>query len=76
MSAGPGWFVRPERMEMACVRPGHWRVEGYDVERHRQDGKDWWQVTTRRQDEPDQFHGKRRTLTEACDLVDDLLAAR
>ena len=81
----PGRFYRPEAMEMGCLRPGHWMVEGYEVERHRKDGKVWWQVFERRgvqvrEDEPyslvETFHGKRRTLTEACDLVWDILCRR
>lgn len=81
---GPGRFYRPEAMEMGCVRPGHWTVEGYDVERHRADGKDWWHVFTRRavqvqESEPwsvhETFHGKRRSLTEACELVWELMVS-
>lgn len=66
-------FSRPERMEMACIRPGVWRVEGYDVERVKADGKTWWQVFTRYAGEPEVFHGKRPSLVEACDLVWDLM---
>ena len=75
-------FYRPSSMEMDCIRPGVWRVEGFDVERTTADGKTWWQVFTRRatqahENEPwavhETFHGKRRTLTEACELVEDLM---
>lgn len=84
-ATGPGRFIRPEGMEVACIAPGRWRVEGYDVERHNVDGTDWWHVFQRvatqvRESEPwavhETFHGKRRTLTEACGLVDDLQAAQ
>ena len=61
---GPGRFTLPEWMEAACQAPGRWRVEGYDVERHRQDGKDWWHVFTRYTGEPEVFHGKMAGMTK------------
>ena len=82
MKTGPGRFTKPSLMEMQCIRSGVWRVEGYDVERHAQDGKDWWHVFLRRAVRVDErepwdvhetFCGKRRSLTEACALIDDLL---
>lgn len=74
-------FHRPSSMEMSCTKPGVWRVEGYDVERTRADGKTWWQVFTRRavqvrESEPwtvhEIFYGERPTLTEACHLIWEL----
>lgn len=78
-------MIRPGTMEMACARPGVWRVEGFDVERIRADGKVWWQVYSREAVQIDEtepwsvhetFHGKRRTLTEACGLIGELIDAK
>lgn len=62
-----------DRMEVACVRAGVWRVEGFDVERITQgDRKGWWQVLRRRAEEPTYHYGNRPTLTEAVALVDEI----
>lgn len=75
-------YTIPEGMEASCIRAGVWRVEGYDVERIRVDGKDWWHVFCRRavqvrEDEPftihETFHGKHKSLTDACDLIYEIL---
>lgn len=80
---GPGHFRRPESLEMRCNRPGHWTVEGFDVERRRVDGKSQWVVFTRDAvgdgGEPgvlyETFQGQSRTLTGACELIWELLVA-
>lgn len=54
-------FVRPEEMEVGCVRPGLWLVEGRTVERVRPNR---WQVY-----EDGKFVGWEPTLTEACELI-------
>ena len=71
--------VKREGLEADCTRPGSWRVEGYDVERRRADGKVWWQVferwtalTGEAPSPVEVFHGKRRTFAGACDLIRDL----
>lgn len=64
-------FYRPQGMEIACERPGKWRIEGYHVERTRADGKVWWQVFQRFTGQPERFVGKAHTLEDACTVVDD-----
>lgn len=69
-------FAFPSRMDIACVRAGAWRIEGFDVERVKVDGKTWWQIHQRYTGQPERFIGQARTLEEICDLVDDELYRR
>ena len=66
-------FRLPESTETGGIKPGHWRVEGFDVERVPADGKIWWQVYSRYPGKADTFHGKRRSLNDACALIWGLL---
>lgn len=65
-------FYRPD-LEMHCLRPGHWLVEGYHVERTQ---RSCWEVTSRFLGDPVATHGIEPTLTDACRLVWELLCAR
>jgi hypothetical protein len=58
-------FYRPN-MEMRCIRPGHWVVEGYHIEKT---GRARWEVSTRHIGHPVTPHGAAPTLTDACGLV-------
>lgn len=31
-------------LEQSCIRPGHWRIEGYDVHRVRDGGETYWEI--------------------------------
>lgn len=64
-------FFHPARMELSCVRTGEWRIEGFDVERTKVDGKIWWKVSKQYAGEPRRLIGEASTLTEACDVIDD-----
>lgn len=64
-------FAFPSRMDIACVRAGVWRIEGFDVERRRVDGKISWQIHQRYAGQPERFVGQARTLEEVCDLIDE-----
>jgi hypothetical protein len=68
-SAGRARFYRPEDLEMRCVASGHWIVEGYHVERRHTNGAHGWEVSHRFNGQPATFYGRRRSLTEACELV-------
>ena len=65
-------FFRPD-LEMHCIRPGHWMVEGYHIERIQ---RTRWEVTSRFAGHPTISHGTEATLTDACVLVWELLCTR